>query len=112
MKRHRRFAWLPAVALCAAGAVAHADDTFTAQLEMAQGKLIPEIITAPAGKRIRIEVKNTGTRAVEFESNHLRKEKVLAPGAQSVVVIAPQEPGEYEFFDDFNPKVKGKIVVK
>ncbi|NGE24095.1 cupredoxin domain-containing protein, partial [Klebsiella pneumoniae] len=45
---------------------------------------------------------NTGTEPVEFESTQLRKEKVLAPGASSVVVIAPLKPGKYTFFDDFH----------
>ena len=46
------------------------------------------------------------------ESVELRKEKVLAPGAESVVVIAPQAPGEYKFFDDFHQSARGVLVVK
>jgi hypothetical protein len=42
----------------------------------------------------------------------LRKEKVLAPGADSFVVIAPLEPGEYKFFDDFHQQAQGVIVAK
>jgi len=57
-------------------------------------------------------VHNTGTNAVEFESLQLRKEKVLAPGAQSFVVIAPLQPGEYKFFDDFHQQAQGVIVAK
>jgi plastocyanin len=91
---------------------AYADDAFTAKLDMADGKLTPARIEAPAGKRIRIEVRNTGKGAAEFESVQLRKEKVLAPGAESVVVIAPQSPGEYKFFDDFHQSAQGVIVVK
>lgn len=112
MKRRSRFSWLLAAALWAASAVTHAEDAVTVKLEMADGQFNPARIEVPAGKRIRIEIKNTGKRAVEFESVELRKEKVLAPGAESVVVIAPQSPGEYKFFDDFNQKAKGVIVVK
>jgi len=38
---------------------------------------------------------------------------VLAPGAESFVVIAPLKPGEYEFFDEFHPSTgRTRIVVK
>jgi hypothetical protein len=92
--------------------VAHADDLPTFKLEMNDGKLNPARIEVPAGKRIKIEVRNTGKGAAEFESVQLRKEKVLAPGADSFVVIAPLDPGEYKFFDDFHQQAQGVIVAK
>jgi hypothetical protein len=92
--------------------IAHAEDLPTFRLEMADGKLNPPRIEVPAGKRIKIEVHNTGRGAVEFESVQLRKEKVLAPGAESFVVIAPLDPGEYRFFDDFHQQAQGVIVAK
>ena len=92
--------------------LARADELPTFRLEMNNGKLNPARIEVPAGKRIKIEVHNTGTNAVEFESLQLRKEKVLAPGAQSFVVIAPLQPGEYKFFDDFHQQAQGVIVAK
>jgi len=43
----------------------------------------------------------------------LRKEKVLAPGADSFVVVAPLDAGEYRFFDDFHQSTaQGVIVAK
>jgi hypothetical protein len=92
--------------------IAYAEDLPTFRLEMADGKLNPPRIEVPAGKRIKIEVHNTGRGAVEFESVQLRKEKVLAPGAESFVVIAPLDPGEYKFFDDFHQQAQGVIVAK
>jgi len=91
---------------------AHAADLPTFKLEMSDGKLSPARIEVPAGQRIKIEVRNTGKGAAEFESVQLRKEKVLAPGADSFVVIAPLEPGEYKFFDDFHQQAQGVIVAK
>ena len=76
------------------------------------GKLNPARIEVPAGQRIKIEVRNMGKGAAEFESVQLRKEKVLAPGADSFVVIAPLSPGEYKFFDDFHQQAQGVIVAK
>jgi len=90
-----------------------ASDLPTFKLEMKDGVLNPARIEVPAGKKIKIEVHNTGKSAVEFESVQLRKEKVLAPGAESFVVIAPLSPGEYKFFDDFHVgTAQGVIVAK
>src|ERR1700710_1516130 len=92
--------------------IAHAADPPTFKLETADGKLNPARIEVPANKRIKIEIRNTGKGAVEFESMQLRKEKVLASGADSFVVIAPLSPGEYKFFDDFHQNAQGVIVAK
>lgn len=110
MKLRSKAALAGLFAVCAMAS--RADDAVTVKLEMADGKLTPPRIEVPAGKRIRIEVRNSGKGAAEFESVELRKEKVLAPGAESVVVIAPQTPGEYKFFDDFHQSARGVIVVK
>ncbi|WP_016835061.1 cupredoxin domain-containing protein [Herbaspirillum lusitanum] len=94
-------------------AAAFASDLLTFKLEMADGKFKPARIEVPAGQRIKIEIHNVGKTAAEFESVELRKEKVLAPGAQSFVVIAPLRPGEYKFFDDFHLNMpQGVIVAK
>src|SRR5260363_47246 len=67
----------------------------------------------PAGQRIKIEITNAGGSAAEFESIPLRKEKVVAPGVTTFVVIKALAPGEYPFFDDFHPKTaQGVIVAK
>src|SRR6478736_4055382 len=92
--------------------IAQAADLPTFKLEMNDGKLNPERIEVPAGQRIKIEVHNIGKGAAEFESIQLRKEKVLAPGADSFVVIAPLSPGECKFFDDFHQSAQGVIVAK
>ncbi len=115
MRAHRKMAWLASAALIAmacVGNVARAEDLPTFKLEMADGKLNPARIEVPAGKRVKIEIRNTGKGAVEFESVELRKEKVLAPGAESFVVIAPLDPGQYKFFDDFHQAAQGVIVAK
>ncbi len=96
----------------ASGAPAQAADLPTFKLEMNDGKLNPTRIEVPAGQRIKIEVHNIGKGAAEFESIQLRKEKVLAPGADSFVVIAPLDKGEYKFFDDFHQSAQGVIVAK
>jgi hypothetical protein len=67
----------------------------------------------PAQKRFRLEVKNEGPGAAEFESLELKKELVLAPGVTRTTVFAPMKPGTYKFFDDFHPETgQGRIVAK
>jgi plastocyanin len=110
MRFHRKIPSLAAAVLLAGAA--HAADLPTFKLDMADGTLNPARIEVPAGQRIKIEIRNAGKSAVEFESVQLRKEKVLAPGAESFVVIAPLSPGEYKFFDDFHQSAQGVIVAK
>lgn len=77
------------------------------------GRLLPATLAVPAGVRFKIVIKNEGREAIEFESLQLRKEKVLAPGAQSFLVIAPLKPGAYDYFDEFHSATaRGRIVAK
>ena len=57
-----------------------ADDLPTFRLLMKDGRFFPETIEVPAQTRFRLEVKNEGPGATEFESLELKKELVLAPG--------------------------------
>jgi len=92
---------------------AYGADEATVQLVARDGKFFPAELVVPQGRKIRIEISNEGKDPVEFESMELRKEKVLAPNSKSVVVIVPQPPGRYRFFDDFHPKTgQGVLVVK
>lgn len=103
---------LVGIGLLVVAAVSGAADLPTFKLEMKDGVLNPARISVPAGQKIKIEIHNLGQSAAEFESVQLRKEKVLAPGAQSFVVIAPLQPGEYKFFDDFHAQAQGVIVAR
>ena len=103
---------LVATALCFAPLCANAQDLVVVSIVLKDGKLEPAILEVPAGKRIKIMVSNEGKTPIEFESKALKFEKVLAPGAKSSVVINALKPGEYGFFDEFHPEVKGKIVAK
>jgi hypothetical protein len=76
-------------------------------------KFQPAEIEIPAGQKITLLVKNEDPTPEEFESNQLRREKVIPGGQQATVYIGPLKPGKYEFFGDFNPKTaRGQIIVK
>jgi plastocyanin len=87
--------------------------TQVVQLTMRDGRFYPDTLTVQAGVRVKIELHNAGTDAEEFESLPLRKEKVLAPGARSFVVIAPLKPGTYPFFGEFHPATaQGRLIAR
>lgn len=82
-------------------------------LVMKDGRLLPETLQVPAHQKFRLEVRNEGQSAAEFESLELRKESVLAPGVTRTLVFAPLKPGSYKFFDEFHPTTaQGLIVAK
>lgn len=90
-----------------------ADDMPTFKLLMKDGRFFPEMLEVPANTRFRLEVKNEGPGATEFESLELKKELVLAPGVTRNLVFFPMKPGSYKFFDDFHPETgQGRIVAK
>ena len=96
-----------------ASTAAIADDLPTYKLLMKDGRIVPEILEVPAGTRFRLEVRNDGPGAAEFESLELKKELVLAPGVTRSLVFFPMKPGTYKFFDDFHPETgQGRIVAK
>ncbi|MDR1994738.1 cupredoxin domain-containing protein [Azonexus sp.] len=102
-----------ALAMLLYAGAALADDMPTFLLVMKDGRLFPEIIEIPANTRFRLEVRNEGPGAAEFESRELRKELVLAPGVTRKLVFRPMKPGSYKFFDEFHPETaQGRIVAK
>ena len=101
------------LALLLTAGLAIADDLPTVKVLMKDGRIFPETVEVPANTRFRLEVKNEGPGAAEFESLELKKELVLAPGVTRTMVFFPMKPGTYKFFDDFHPETgQAKIVAK
>ena len=108
----KRCAAVLAAALACPAAQAMADEP-TFRIDIRDGVITPLRLEVPANTRIRLEVSNTGTSPVEFESVELKKEKVIAPGNSSVVVIRNLDPGSYGFYDEFHEdQPHGKIIAK
>ena len=76
------------------------------------GQFQPGQISAPADKPITIRVKNLDGKAMEFESKSLRVEKVVAARSEGVIGVRPLKAGRYEFYDDFNEKARGTLIVQ
>ncbi len=102
-----------AFGLLALSTAAFADDMPTLHLAIRNGHLFPETLEVPANTRFRLEVRNEGPGAAEFESLELKKETVLAPGVTRSLVFFPLKPGSYKFFDEFHTDTaQGRIVAK
>ena len=87
--------------LACSSLTALADDP-TFKIDIKDGVITPLALEVPANTRIRLEITNSGASPAEFESVQLKKEKVIAGGNTTVMVIRNLDPGTYDFFDDFH----------
>lgn len=113
MPRARSLGWIAAgmaVLWLGLPASARAEDPVF-RIEFNDGKVTPQRLEVPANRRFKLELHNVGTQPAEFESKELRKEKVLAPGASSFIVIRTLDPGEYDFFDDFHLDAPPAVLI-
>jgi hypothetical protein len=82
------------------------------QLTYSKGQFQPSELRASADKPFTLRVKNLDGKAMEFESKSLRVEKVVAANSEGVINVRALKPGRYEFYDDFNEKARGALVVQ
>lgn len=95
--------------------MAWAEDLPMFRIELKDGVVSPQRLQIPVGKPFRLEVRNTGRTAAEFESKPLKKEKVVVAGATTLLEIKAVAAGEYPFVDEFHenlPTGRGLIVAK
>lgn len=91
---------------------AFAADSGKYELIVKNHKFHPATLTLPAGKRIKLTVKNQDPTPMEFESYELGREKVIVGNFTATIYLGPLEPGTYKFFDDFHRSTtKGVIKV-
>jgi hypothetical protein len=104
-------AMLLAVALTVGPRPAKADDAVTLSIVLKDHKFDPAEVHAPPGKPIQIHVKNLNDIVSEFESSDLHFEKIVTVGSEIVVYVRPQQPGRYNFYDDFHHETQGYLIV-
>ncbi len=92
-------------------ASAQASELLTFHIVAKEGRLLPDRLEVPAGKKIKLTLANEGRSPVEFENLDLRVEKVLAPGGVSFVVIHPLKPGSYRFVDEFHADTAHMLLI-
>jgi plastocyanin len=73
----------------------------------------PAELSIPAGQKVKLNIKNLDDTPEEFESDELKREKVIMGKATASVFVGPLEPGVYPFVGEFHPDTaQGKITVK
>ena len=73
----------------------------------------PDLINVLANTKFKIIVENLDNTIEEFESDDLKKEKLIGAGKKITLQISPLKAGEYKFYGDFHQKTaQGKIIVK
>ena len=73
----------------------------------------PTELQVPAGKKIRLLVKNLDPTAEEFESHDLKREKVIPGKSETTFTIGPLKPGTYKFVGEFHESTaKGSLIAK
>jgi plastocyanin len=88
-----------------------ADDTFT--LTIRDHRFDPAQLDVPAGKKLKLVVKNLDPTPEEFESLDLKREKVIPGNSQATINVGPLKPGTYRFVGEFHEDTaQGKIVAK
>ncbi len=83
----------------------------TAQLVIRAQHFAPEQLELPQGQKVKLTIRNEGDLPAEFESYDLSREVIVPPHGSVVVYVGPLQPGRYGFFNDFNPAMKGNVVV-
>ena len=92
-------------------AVQAAEDTFT--LTIRDHRFDPARVEVPAGKKLKLVVRNLDPTPEEFESHDLKREKVIAGKGQATISIGPLKPGTYKFVGEFHEATaQGEIVAK
>ncbi len=105
-------ALMPLVALIFFVAPAFAGET-TFVISIKDHRFDPVELEVPAGKKVKLIVKNLDPTPEEFESYDLNREKIILGGREAIIRIGPLDPGTYEFFGEFFPDTaQGRILVK
>ena len=73
---------------------------------------IPARLEVPAHAKFRLLIRNEGDKTMEWESDELDREEVIAPNEERAIFLGPLEPGEYPFYDDRHQDSKGVLVAK
>jgi plastocyanin len=88
-------------------------ETEVFEIAIKDHKFNPDTVEVPAGKKVKLLIKNQDPTPEEFESHKLNREKVIKGNSEGVIFVGPLEAGEYPFFGEFNEKTaQGKLIAK
>jgi hypothetical protein len=98
-------------ALMASSEARAAGDEVLIRIELKNGVVTPQRVEAPARTRLKLDLYNLGDGPAEFESKSLRLERVLPAHGHATLIVRTLDPGEYDFFDDFQPGAAPAVIV-
>lgn len=76
-------------------------------------KFQPEVIKIKANQSFKLVIENLDQTIEEFESDDLKKEKLVGANKKITINVQPLAKGEYKFYGDFHQKTaQGKIIVE
>ena len=91
-------------------ATAHAEEYV---LTLKSNQFSPKVLAIPAGRKIKLTVKNQDATPAEFESGDLNREKIVGANSEITLFIGPLDVGSYGYFDDFHrDTTTGTITAK
>ncbi len=80
----------------------YADEAVVVPLSLKDHKFSPFEPVVPAGKPLRLVIKNLDATPAEFESDDFTAEKIIPAGQQVIILVAPLKVGKYEFHDEYH----------
>ena len=82
-------------------------------IQIKDHKFQPEKLEIKAGSDFVLVIENLDKTLEEFESDDLKKEKLVRAGKKVSIPVGALKAGEYKFYGDFHQKTaQGKIIVK
>ena len=73
-------------------------------------QFIPDQVSVPAGKKIKLVIHNEDSTPEEFESYALNREKVIPGNSKASIYVGPLEPGKYEFIGEFHEATARGVI--
>lgn len=90
-----------------------AADEHSVHIIIKNHRFTPSEVTVPAGKRVELVIENQDATPEEFESEDLRREKVVVGHGKISVWIGPLPAGTYGFYGEYHKKsAQGKVTAK
>lgn len=88
-------------------------DIMDAEIRIKNHKFHPQTLEVPANTKLKLKVINEDETVEEFESDELRREKIVPAKGYTIIAIGPLKEGKYRFFGEFHQETaQGYILVK
>ena len=83
-----------------------------AVIKIKNNLFVPQTITIPANKKIRLTFINQDKTPEEIDSFDLNRWKVIFGNSRGSIFVGPLPPGEYSFFGEYHPNTAvGTVIV-